>query len=850
MTATPTIEIPTIQSVNSLPTLPNAIVDAEASQEIMRTLRHFHLGNPAALETLEGPTAELLPALLEPFRDTSRLRYDYPLFLFPADNGDADRPVGELAKPLSALLAETVESFAPGAESARILKDNLSWIERHLRIALGEAEGPAEALPLLNRSATELQAHLALKEKNRDKLQQDLDKLLEALPAGGQLLGYGRYPAIQLLIHVIRSRVIPRHTSFRKAIKKQIQQLKTLIEVDWSKSSESLKPDNIRTSVGSLGEMFDVSKLSEVMDHSHGSVVMPVERRRRIDNALQILENYQQQSTLVHFVHTGALEDESWLSKMGGFVATRADDPCASATELFDQEATRLSQVFAAVRIAKLEIAGLYDTDIHDPWFENFGWEAFSHDELLLVPSVIALESADRVAGNDMPSFSHLLSSGRPVQILVRVLAHGNPGALPNEDPFQSYRTELGYLGISHRQAVVAQASAARHQHLLESYSSALDATRTSLHLINIGLRPAGQNIGLNAWLVAGAALEGRVHPFFRVNPAAGDSFAERMDLSGNPQPERDWPLHPFRYRNESGDIVNTELAFTFADYALLIPRLHNHFAQVPLECESDDLIPVADYLQLDASSAYEKVPFVWTLNPRAKLHRLAISRALVHACRDRLNFWHTLQEMGGVRNRYVELALEQARGEHEAAAETKIEQVRAEYEQELERIRAETAGEVMSRLTDMLLGMDFGSGVLLHPTSSIPGVVSSGAARPMPAAVTAGPSSAAIPEAKAEQPEAAAVTESEEEEPGGYEEPWIDSPLCTTCNDCLKINPQMFVYDESNQAYIADLSAGTYAQMVEAAEICPSKCIHPGKPWNSDEPNLDALIERAAPFN
>jgi pyruvate-ferredoxin/flavodoxin oxidoreductase len=37
---------------------------------------------------------------------------------------------------------------------------------------------------------------------------------------------------------------------------------------------------------------------------------------------------------------------------------------------------------------------------------------------------------------------------------------------------------------------------------------------------------------------------------------------------------------------------------------------------------------------------------------------------------------------------------------------------------------------------------------------------------------------------------------------------------------------------------------------MVEAAELCPSKCIHPGQPWNTSEPGLDELKQRAAKFN
>jgi len=59
-----------------------------------------------------------------------------------------------------------------------------------------------------------------------------------------------------------------------------------------------------------------------------------------------------------------------------------------------------------------------------------------------------------------------------------------------------------------------------------------------------------------------------------------------------------------------------------------------------------------------------------------------------------------------------------------------------------------------------------------------------------------------------------------------------------------------MFVYNDTNQAIIADVNSGTYLQMVEAAEICPSRCIHPGKPWDQSESGLEELITRAQPFN
>jgi hypothetical protein len=59
-----------------------------------------------------------------------------------------------------------------------------------------------------------------------------------------------------------------------------------------------------------------------------------------------------------------------------------------------------------------------------------------------------------------------------------------------------------------------------------------------------------------------------------------------------------------------------------------------------------------------------------------------------------------------------------------------------------------------------------------------------------------------------------------------------------------------MFAYDDNKQAYIADPDAGTFRQLVEAAEGCQVSIIHPGKPRNPKEPGLEDLIKRAAEFN
>lgn len=807
------------------PVLQTAVTDAKATREQMFILRQFHLGQPSAMQRLDALSDDCLPALLNPFRDTSRLRYDYPLFLFPPDETSETQDVESLETPLSQWMKDATAGFAPDKGQARILKDHLQWIEYHTRKMLRGREGPVEAVATLMEAAHALQKHLHLKQPDHDQLEQDLVKLIARVPEHSQLLGYGRYSSLHLLIHAIRSQVIPRRARFQQRINECVRGLKGLLAIEWSKSDESIEPRMIRDSVGPGGDRFDPAALSAVIDHSRGTQTMSEERRGRIEQAIEIMESWEPDPVLVRFVHTGTLTDP-WLQEAAFCSEVTDNDPCARAMDMFDREAEKLTQIFGAVRIASLEIENRYDPTVHNPWFTSFGWEAFSQDELRLVPTIIALGAADQVAGEGMRSFSRLLSSGRPVQILIRVQPHNNPGTVGEEGPFQSFRTELGYLGISHRQAMVEQSSAARHRHMLACFLAALEATRTSLHVINTGQRGPGRLLPLNAWLVAGAAIESRAHPFFRIDPEAGDSSSTRMDFSGNPQWDRDWPVHPFRYHDENSGDTELQLAFTFADYCLLIERLRDHYRLIPPGCDSVALVPMQDYLAMGAEQAYQHVPYVLAVDGNAILHRVVVSRELALASLDRLNYWRTLQEMAGVRNLYVDMAIARTREQEQTQAAAALEQLQQKHAEELEKVRNEAAGEAMQRLTDVLLGMDVSAAV--------------------PAALSA--SAEALPEqaAEAAEPEEA----DEQVDTLSFDEPWIDTPLCTSCNDCLKVNAVVFLYNEEKQAYLGDLSKVSYVELVTAAELCPARCIHPGLPLNPNEPGLDELIERAAPFN
>lgn len=201
-------------------------------------------------------------------------------------------------------------------------------------------------------------------------------------------------------------------------------------------------------------------------------------------------------------------------------------------------------------------------------------------------------------------------------------------------------------------------------------------------------------------------------------------------------------------------------------------------------------MIPVADWLGLAEDETAQRVPYVLAVDGDGCLQRVVVDARLMAAVRRCLLLWHRLQEHGGVHDSHAErlLAKEKARWE-------------AQKQRELEALR--------------------GTAV----------------AAPAPAVVeTSAAVAAAVPaEAAAEKPPS--------------DDPWIETSRCPSCGECTALNDRMFAYNNNKQAFIKDLSAGTYRQLVDAAEACQVAIIHPGKPRDSNEPGLAELLERAKPF-
>lgn len=799
--------------------------------EALNALRRQCLG----LVPSEPLETSLLPAALWPYRDADKVRTDYPLVLLPKTS---DRTL----QPLSETLAQSLSGVQAQGRSARILSDNLLRLERLARDQVRDVVGPCSAHSALQKAGRELVTELGLRAKAADELAADMDAMLAQLPEQASLLNLDQDTDLFLLWHAATRELILRRHAFQLEGESLLRGLEQLLAVEQSKSSGARTAEALERSMGAESPV-DAGALLGLLGEVRGSTPMTPERRRRIERAGQILrEELGATHESVLLLGREPLPDE--LTRLPGIEVHETPDPIQHADQAFEQRVQRFSQLFRALRVARLELdkpGGGYVPEQHDAWLASLDWQGLTQEELGILPWVVAIEDAASVAREGLGGLSRLLLSGKPVHVMARVEPAESPGAT-RQDDLSSFRLELGYFGISLREALIVQSTAASPEHLMNGLVRAADATRTSLLLVTQG-PPKGTGTELGYWLQMHAALESRAHPLFIYDPQAGSTWARRVDFSANPSPELDWSTYSLERATADGRTETVSEPFTFADFALLHEAFHDHFIQVP-DAWSDDesLVNVDTYLRKLGEDASHWVPFVWGVDASGRARKVALTRQLALACRDRLNFWRTLQELAGIKNEYIETAVARVQAETERRAAEERNRLTTEHAAAVERARHDAASDVMERLAAALLNLDPST---LTAAASAPEDKRPELGHPKPAQET---NDVEPPEPAAE--EAPTPSEDNSGDTIEFDDPWIDSALCTSCNDCMNINPLLFVYNDNKQAQMGDPDAGTYAQLVKAAKQCPARCIHPGKPRNPDEPGLEELMAEAKPFN
>ncbi len=242
----------------------------------------------------------------------------------------------------------------------------------------------------------------------------------------------------------------------------------------------------------------------------------------------------------------------------------------------------------------------------------------------------------------------------------------------------------------------------------------------------------------------------------------------------------------------------------TFADFAMTEARFRKHFRMAPPDTWHEDMVPLAQFLELEPDEREGKYPYIWTVDKRQHLSRLLVDASMVKSSEERRDFWVMLKAIAGVR---------------------------PPVEEPVEDLEEKARREVVSRIASGLMKLAGGGELpadLMAGTAAAPEVIaSSGAA---PAAASPGAATAAA-------------------SGGDYMAPWLDSDECTACDECMNINGRIFAYNDQKQAIVVDPKGGSFKDIVKAAEKCTAGCIHPGTPWNPAEKDLDKLLARAAKY-
>jgi pyruvate-ferredoxin/flavodoxin oxidoreductase len=553
-------------------------------------------------------------------------------------------------------------------------------------------------------------------------------------------------------------------------------------------------------------------------------------------------------------------------------------DSPSVAIGIFEGHMRKMADNFISLRRAELLASGEYDAERDETFFRTFDWRQFNDEEFDLAPPVMAIGGDGAMLDIGFQNLSRLMASGKPIRVLVldtqvysntggQACTSGFTGQVADMSAFgpaqrgkEETRKELALIALAHRGTFVHQTSQASASHLIAGVIRGLRSRRPAVFSI---YTPCPVEHGLpDEWAPHSArlALESRAFPYMTYDPDAGRTFADCLSLDGNPAIDELWPTYRLSYEAD-GEAQEMELPLTIADWAATEARFKKHFKEVKPEKWNEDMVPFHEFVALPADEREGKTAFIHAVSGDRRLRRMSVSAEIVQLAEDRLHFWNQLRELAGV---YVSDTVRDAvTSSLETEYEARLTALAQEYEQKMADLRTQYPRVVARRMAEGLLRLGNGNitvGELMGQAAAARGLEPIGADvldtplfGPTDGGVaTATPPAAAVaaPAQSAPAAVAAPAAAPAPADDGLAMDPWIETERCTTCNECTNLNAKMFAYNDNKQAYFKDAKAGTFAQMVQAAERCPAGLIHPGTPLNPKEKDLAKWIERAKPFN
>jgi hypothetical protein len=464
---------------------------------------------------------------------------------------------------------------------------------------------------------------------------------------------------------------------------------------------------------------------------------------------------------------------------------------CTEALSAFRKRLPEMVDFAAAIRIAGLEIENAYREEKHDEFFKQFDADSLSAQDIALFPFYLVCMSDKGYDDANKAAMIEILSSELPIKVLFQTSeVFEKPSVENGGGAFAGWNLGLANMAMSLGTAFVLQTTGSGLYQMRGSICEGLTWRGPSLFSVFAGAD--ANHPDFPPYLVSASAMQSRAFPTLLYNPQNGNDWASRICVSSNPQPERIWPVEEFHCQDEEAQRVSEEITFTLVDHLSTDRRFADNFMPVPRGDWNEQMVPLRECLEGSGARDNGKVPFILMVDGDNFLHRVVVGKTVIKAAKRYASSWRNLQELGGIDNSHALRLLDAEKQIWEEEKQKEIDELKS-------RLGEESAAEVVG-----------------------------------------------APPAAEAQAEAEVEAEVEEISP---DVAYIETVRCSTCNECTDRNSKMFKYNENKQAYIADLEAGTFREMVEAAEACKLAIIHPGKPWNPDEANLEELMNRAAPF-
>jgi pyruvate-ferredoxin/flavodoxin oxidoreductase len=637
----------------------------------------------------------------------------------------------------------------------------------------------------------------------------------------GACLGCGEKTAMHLFIATIEALMQPRIAKHLAHVNDLIEKLAKHVQLKLAEEINVGDPAAMERIVADIGdEDVTLAGIAERMERANGGQPIDQEWLRRMTGLIATLRGlawkYDEGTTGRGRAKLGMTNATGCTSVWGStypfnpypFPWTNHlfQDSPSLAMGIFEGHMAKMAEGFKAIRTAELELAGSYNPDEHDEFFTYFNWHRFSDEEWELCPPVVAVGGDGAMYDIGFQNLSRVMASGKPVKALVMdTQVYSNTGGQACTSGFigqisdmaqygkaiqgkEEPRKEIGLIGMAHRTTYVLQSSIAYPNHMIEGFIKGLKARRPALFNLYTSCQPEhGIGDDMSAQQ-AKLAVESRAYPLFRYDPDAGKTPEECFDLESNPAPDQDWPTYTIQYE-EAGVRKELELPLTFADFAITEARFRKQFRMAPVDTWNENMLPLAEFLDLDEEDREDLFPYVWSVNKQQQLSRLLVAKPMVESCEDRRDFWTMLRALAGLD--------------------------KASREDIADEVRREVAGKIASGLMQLAGGN--GAGV-----AALAGVAGAGAVAPGEAGAAG----------------------------GDYMAPWIDSDQCTACDECTNLNSTIFAYDGNKKAYIKNPTGGPYKDIVKSAERCTARVIHPGLPGDRSAKDIDKWIKRGEKYN